>query len=132
MSAVEQIAQEKYRDEVVARWGKEAWSKGQSWWTALGELGQKAFMVEGTGLRTGYAGALTSGLAADSAEVAALVERHRTWISQAWGGVTPTIDQFRGLADMYVSDERFSRHYGGTDGANVVRDAIYAWTTNHN
>jgi hypothetical protein len=89
-------------------------------------------MVEGTGLRTGYADALASGLAADSAEVAALVERHRIWISQAWGGAAPTIDQFRGLADVYVADERFSRHYGGNDGANFVRDAIYAWTNTHN
>ena len=57
-----------------------------------------------------------------------VVERHRVWISQAWGGIEPTAEQFRGLADMYVADERFARHYGGADGANFVRDAIYAWT----
>jgi hypothetical protein len=28
---------------------------------------------------------------------------------------------------MYVADERFSRHYGGIDGASYVRDAIVAW-----
>ena len=133
MSAAEQFDNEQYRDEVVERWGKDAWSNGQSWWKSLGELGQKAFMAEGTALRNGYTEALAAGLGVDSDVVVNLVERHRTWISQAWGGVEPTAEQFRGLADMYVADERFARHYGGADGANFVRDAIYTWTesTNH-
>ena len=84
-------------------------------------------MAEGTALRTGYTEARDQGLAVDSDVVVSLVERHRVWISQAWGGVEPTAEQFRGLADMYVADERFARHYGGADGANFVRDAIYAW-----
>ena len=129
MSAVESFDNEQYRDEVVERWGQEAWATGQSWWKSLGELGQKAFMAEGTALRTGYTEALANGLAVDSEVVVALFERHRTWIGQAWGGVEPTNEQFRGLADMYVTDERFARHYGGPDGANFVRDAIYAWTS---
>ncbi len=133
MSAAEQFDNEQYRDEVVERWGKDAWTTGQSWWKSLGELGQKAFMAEGTALRTGYTEAQGLGLSVDSDVVIELVERHRTWISQAWGGVAPTAEQFRGLADMYVADERFARHYGGADGANFVRDAIYAWTENtHN
>lgn len=129
MSAAEQFDNEQYRDEVVERWGASAWTTGQSWWKSLGELGQKAFMAEGTALRTGYTEARDAGEAIDSDVVVALVERHRVWIAQAWGGVAPTAEQFRGLADMYVADERFARHYGGADGANFVRDAIYAWTT---
>jgi hypothetical protein len=133
VSAAEQFDNEQYRDEVVERWGKDAWATGQSWWKSLGELGQKAFMAEGTALRTEYTEALNNGLPVDSDVVIELVERHRTWIAQAWSGVAPTAEQFRGLADMYVADERFARHYGGADGANFVRDAIYAWTeTTHN
>lgn len=133
MANAEQFNNEQYRDEVVERWGQDAWAKGQSWWKALGELGQKAFLAEGTALRTGYCDAFAQGIAVDSDVVVALVERHRVWISQAWGGVEPTSEQFRGLADMYVADERFARHYGGTAGATYVRDAIYAWTTSvHN
>jgi hypothetical protein len=128
VSAAEQFDNEQHRDEVVERWGQDAWSNGQSWWKSLGELGQKAFMAEGTALRTGYTEARDQGLAVDSDVVVALVERHRVWITQAWGGVEPTAEQFRGLADMYIADERFARHYGGADGANFVRDAIYAWT----
>ena len=64
-------------DEVVERWGKDAWSNGQSWWKSLGELGQKAFMAEGTALRTGYTEARDQGLAVDSDVVVSLVERHR-------------------------------------------------------
>ncbi|MEY4396262.1 MAG: hypothetical protein RLZZ40_18 [Actinomycetota bacterium] len=128
MSAAEQFNNEQHRDEVVERWGQDAWTRSSSWWKALGELGQKAFMAEGTALRTGYTDAREQGLAVDSEAVVALVERHRVWISQAWGGIDPTAEQFRGLADMYVADERFARHYGGHDGASYVRDAIYAWT----
>lgn len=128
MSAAEQFDNEQYRDEVVERWGKDAWSNGQSWWKSLGELGQKAFMAEGNALRTGYTEARDQGLDIRSDLVVDLVERHHLWISQSWGGVEPSAEQFRGLADMYVADERFARHYGGADGANFVRDAIYAWT----
>ena len=30
----------------------------------------------------------------------------------------------RGLAEMYVADERFAANYGGTAGATFVRDAL--------
>lgn len=128
MPAAEQFDNEQHRDEVVERWGQDAWTRSSSWWTALGELGQKSFITEGTALRASYTEAREAGLAVDSDIVVALVERHRVWISQAWGGVAPTNEQFRGLADMYVADERFARHYGGTESAAYVRDAIHAWT----
>ena len=121
MSALESFDHEQYRDEVVDQWGQEAWSRGQSWWKNLGELGQKSFLAEGSALRSGYASALSAGLT--------IVERHRVWITQAWGGSAPTAEQFRGLADMYVADERFARHYGGPENATFVRDAIHAWTS---
>ncbi len=129
MSALESFDHEQYRDEVVDQWGQEAWSRGQSWWKNLGELGQKSFLAEGAALRSGYASALSEGHTIDSEPVVELVERHRVWITQAWGGAAPTAEQFRGLADMYVADERFARHYGGVENAVFVRDAIHAWTT---
>ena len=50
------------------------------------------------------------------------------WIATAWGGVEPDPEQIRGLAQMYVDDERFASHYGGPDGARYVRDALFAAT----
>lgn len=132
MSGLEHFDHEQHRDEVVGQWGQEAWSRGQSWWKNLGELGQKSFLAEGASLRNGYADALAAGHSIDSEGVVALVERHIVWISQAWGGVTPSHEQLHGLADMYVADERFARHYGGHDNATFVRDAIHAWTTRTN
>jgi len=32
----------------------------------------------------------------------------------------------RGLAEMYVADERFAANYGGVEGATFVRDALLA------
>ena len=65
-------------------------------------------------------------------EAQAIAKRQFDWLSSIPG--TPrgpagaSRDYFVGLADMYVADDRFARHYGGADGANFVRDAIYAWT----
>jgi hypothetical protein len=32
-----------------------------------------------------------------------------------------------GIADTYVSDDRFAINYGGTDGSTFVRDAMHAY-----
>ena len=36
-------------------------------------------------------------------------------------------DYYTGLAEMYVSDERFAKNYGGVEGATFVRDAMLAF-----
>ena len=48
---------------------------------------------------------------------AGLAARHTEWIAVGWGGRPVTADELRGLAEMYVADDRFSRHYGGAVGA---------------
>jgi hypothetical protein len=32
-----------------------------------------------------------------------------------------------GIADTYVTDDRFAINYGGTDGATFVRDTMHAY-----
>lgn len=36
-----------------------------------------------------------------------------------------------GLGDMYVADPRFGANYGGTAGAEFVRDALRAYADTH-
>jgi MerR family transcriptional regulator, thiopeptide resistance regulator len=72
------------------------------------------------------ASCLREGLNADSERARAAAERHRahidTWFYPC------SYDMQVGLADMYVADERFARHYDEREPglAAYVRDAIYA------
>lgn len=51
--------------------------------------------------------------------------KHREWLSFTWPTYTP--EAHRGLAEMYVADERFASYYndrGGEGAAVALRDAI--------
>ena len=127
MHAVPDFNHDDHRDEVVERWGESAWTKSNGWWKRLTQAERDAFLGEGVALKNEYLEALAAGLSVSDEVVVALVVRHRAWIAQGWGGTVPTDEQFLGLAQMYVADERFARNYGGTEGASYVRDAIVAW-----
>ncbi len=129
MSVVPLFNHDDHRDEVVERWGAKAWSQSASWWKHLNAIGRESFLAEGVNLKVEYLEAKAAGLPVTDDVVIALVLRHRTWVTQGWGGIEPTVEQFIGLGQMYVADERFARHYGGVDGASYVRDAIVAWAT---
>jgi hypothetical protein len=98
-----------------------------SCWKHINAIGREEFLAEGVALKVEYLEAKAAELPVTDASVVALVLRHRTWITQGWGGIEPTAEQFIGLGQMYVADERFARHYGGVEGASYVRDAILAW-----
>jgi hypothetical protein len=129
VSVIPLFSHDDYRGEVVERWGGKAWSQSSSWWKRLDAIGREAFLAEGVALKVEYLDAKDAGLSVTNEVVTALVIRHRTWITQGWGGIEPTAEQFIGLGQMYVADERFARHYGGVEGASYVRDAIVAWVT---
>lgn len=131
MHAVPNFDHDDHRDEVVERWGEAAWSRSNGWWKQLSAEGRDAFLAEGVALKSDYLEAKALGLPVTAPTVTAIVDRHRAWIAQGWGGVDPTDAQFAGLAEMYVSDERFARNYGGVDGATYVRDAILARIAQH-
>lgn len=129
MSVVPLFHHDDHRDEVVERWGSKAWTTSNSWWKNLGAIGREQFLAEGVDLKVEYLEAQSAGLPVTDDVVTALVVRHRDWITQGWGGIEPTAEQFIGLGQMYVADDRFARHYGGAAGATYVRDAILAWVT---
>lgn len=128
MSVVPLFHHDDHRDEVVERWGSTAWTTANSWWKKIGAIGREQFLAEGVALKVEYLDAHSRGIAVTDDVVVALVLRHRDWVSQGWGGVEPSPEQFIALGNMYVTDERFARHYGGVEGASFVRDAIVAWS----
>ncbi len=121
-----------YEDEVIERWGADAYATSDAWWRGLGKDGQRAFTERSRKLGEDWAAAAASGIDPASDEAQALAARHAKWLGSIPG--TPGAERGRppkeyvvGLAEMYVADPRFAKSYGGPDGATFVRDALVAY-----
>jgi MerR family transcriptional regulator, thiopeptide resistance regulator len=115
-----------YKEEVVERWGADAYRAGDAWWRARTADEKKEYQDAHTRIAADYASAMAAGDAADSASVQAIVARHVDWLNLAaeFTGGPITADRLRYYGDMYVGDPRFAANYGGLEGAEFVRDAF--------
>ncbi len=125
--ALDGFDQSQYEQEVTERWGADAWKRGQDWWKRMSADDKRRFQQEHRDVAAGYAAAREAGESVDSERVQALVERHYRWVGAGWQTAEPDVEMFAGLGDMYVADERFAANYGGTEGAEYVRDAMRAF-----
>jgi DNA-binding transcriptional MerR regulator len=120
-----------YKEEVEARWGKDAYAKGDTWWRGMSDAERKAWTDRSGRLMTDWVAASQAGVAADGAEAQALAQRQFDWLSSANGGQQVSYGYFTGLGEMYVADPRFGANYGGDAGASFVRDAMKAYAEKH-
>ncbi|WP_067574396.1 MerR family transcriptional regulator [Nocardia acidivorans] len=120
-----------YRDEVIERWGKDAWESGDRWWRSMTDAEQKAHVQAHTDIAADYGRAHAAGLAVDSAQVQAIVQRHYDWVTIGWQGRRPNAEYFTNLGEMYVADPRFAANYDrhGAGTTEFVRDAMAAYAT---
>lgn len=120
-----------HREEVERRWGKEAYARGDRWWTSMSEGERGDWRARTARLGADWTAAAASGVAPDSPEARDLARRHVEWLSSVPGtpgaGGEPVREYVLGLADMYVEDERFAANYGGRAGAEFVRNALRAY-----
>ncbi|GAA2437687.1 MerR family transcriptional regulator [Streptomyces macrosporus] len=116
----------RYKDEVIERWGRDAYEKGDRWWRSLSEDEKKEFMRRQADIAADFARAHQAGLAPDSDEAQAITRRHYEWVALGWQGRRPTAEQFAGLGRMYVDDPRFAAGYDrhGEGTAAYIRDAM--------
>lgn len=116
----------RHRDEVVQRWGREAWGSGDRWWRSLGAADRLAFQREHEEIAAAYGAAHAAGTPADADAVQEIVRRHHEWVALGWQGRRPTAEAFTGLGAMYVDDPRFAVGYDryGDGTAAYVRDAM--------
>jgi DNA-binding transcriptional MerR regulator len=119
----------RYKDEVEQRWGADAYRRSDAWWRSL-TAEQKAEW-KGLAQRLGedWIAAAETGIDPASDEAQELAQRQFDWLrgipgTPGGGGAGPTKEYFVGLAEMYVADDRFAANYGGTSGAEFVRDAM--------
>ncbi|MBF6483756.1 MerR family transcriptional regulator [Nocardia otitidiscaviarum] len=119
----------RYKDEVIEKWGREAYESGDRWWRGLSEADKQAFQQTQLDIAADYGRAHAAGLPVDSAEVQAITQRHYEWVTVGWQGRRPKAEAFVGLGEMYVADPRFAVNYDkhGAGTAAYVRDAMKAY-----
>jgi len=117
---------ENYETEAEQRWGNtEAWKQSQQRTAKLGKKEWTELKEAGDDLNRRMAAAMAAGTAADSSEAMDLAEEHRAGIGRFYDC---SHEMHRGLADMYLADERFTRNYEDVAPglAQWVHDAIHA------
>lgn len=126
-----------YEEEVAQRWGRDAQKRSSAWWKTRSLEERAAFQREVTELNAAWVAAARAGEAPDSPVAQELAARHVAWLTSAPGVPGAASDAFaeyvRGLADMYVMDDRFRVNYTGDSledvphGPELVRDALHFW-----
>lgn len=118
---------EAHAEEAKERWGDtEAFRESQRRAAAYGVEEWREIKAAGEEIEAGLAAALAAGESSHSDAAMDLAERHRAHISRWFYECKPEIH--RGLAEMYVADPRFTKHYDDRAPglAAYVRDAILA------
>jgi MerR family transcriptional regulator, thiopeptide resistance regulator len=111
--------------EAEQRWGNtDAYRESTRRTSAYSKDDWLRIRSEADAITRDFAAAMRAGHPADSAEALAAARAHRAHIAQTYYALTP--EMHRGLAEMYVADERFSRTYDEVAPglAQYVRDAV--------
>jgi len=99
-----------YEDEVRSRWGDtEAYKESARRAQAYSEEAWLQIRRESSEIVRDLGAAMRAGSPADGPAARALAERHREHISRWFYPCSPQMH--RGLAEMYIADERFTRTY---------------------
>lgn len=115
-----QEIREKYGEKTVAASNKHFAGMSEADFDAMQEMAARLQELLTEAMATGDAGGETA------LAVAAL---HKKWLSYTWLTYSP--EAHRGLAQMYVDDERFTAYYdkaSGKGAAAFLRDAIHNFT----
>lgn len=113
--------------EAQERWGDtDAWTQSRARTASYGKQDWVAIKADTDAVNDGLATALRSGAPATSEVAMDAAEAHRRHLER-WFYDVPTA-MHRGLGDLYVADERFTRTYEDVAPglAQFARDAIYA------
>jgi MerR family transcriptional regulator, thiopeptide resistance regulator len=124
---------DRYKDEVISRWGEHAFRASNDWWHAKSLEQQLAWKQDRDNLVAAWIVAWKAGVSPTSERAQSLAARHVQWLREIPG--TPTaegdrdrsIEMVKGLGHMYVNDPGFATTYHGVEGAAFVRDALHEY-----
>jgi DNA-binding transcriptional MerR regulator len=126
----------RYKEEVEQRWGKDAYARGDAWWRSMSATDKAAWQARVNDLQRDWAALAAAHADPAGVEAQDVAARHVAWLRGIPG--TPSappathIKQYViGLGEMYVADPRFSANYGGTTGAEFVRDTLRVYADAH-
>jgi DNA-binding transcriptional MerR regulator len=120
---------DEYADEARDRWGDtDAYRQSAQRTASYSKDDWLRIKAEGDAVTQRFADLFTAGASADGPQAAAAVREHREHISRWFYDCSPQMQ--RGLAEMYVADDRFRRTYDDrAQGlAQWIHDAILAET----
>ncbi|MCW2679030.1 MAG: tipA [Frankiales bacterium] len=113
--------------EAHGRWGQtDAWKQSHARTSSYSKQDWLRVQAEMADVQERLAAALSAGLPASSPEAQSLAEEHRQHISRSYYDCSP--EMHVALAQMYLSDERFTAHYERVAPglAQYVHDAVQA------
>jgi len=122
---------EDYETEAEQRWGdSDAWRQSRARTSKLTKQQWIEIKEAGDDLNGRLAAAMTGGAATDGIQAMDLAEEHRRAIETFYDCSYP---MHRGLGDMYLADERFTRTYEDVAPGLTqwLRDAIHANADRH-
>ena len=100
---------EEWETEAQERWGDtEAWRQSQARTATFTKGDWVRYRADTDALHSRLVDGFAAGYAPDSPEAMALAEEHRQWVGQMYD-CSP--EMHRGLAEMYLADERFTKTY---------------------
>ncbi len=99
----------KYKNEAQARWGHtDAYKQSTERVKKMGKEGLEKAGREGQDITKRISECFINGLAPENTETQKLIEKHFNWLANFY---EPNLEIYKGLAEMYVADERFKKHY---------------------
>ena len=122
-----------YKEEVIDRWGKDAYERSDSWYRSLSNEEKERFQQDQLDIATDFAEAKKAGEAPQSDAAQAVAKRLYRWVTLAWQGKEPSAEAFTALGEMYVADTRFTANYEGygEGTARFIRDAMKVYADRH-
>ena len=122
-----------HRDEVVQRWGAEAYATSDAWWRGQTDEQRAAWHQDARQLVADWVQAAADQVDPASPRAQELAARQVAWVSAIPGtpgtAAEPSLPYVLGLGDLYVTDPRFTATYGDLHGAELVRDALHVWAS---
>jgi ribonuclease BN (tRNA processing enzyme) len=115
---------DKYAEEARSRWGNtDAYRQSQERVRKMGKEGMKKVREESDRLTEEIAKMMKAGHKADSKPVQRLIAGHYEGLRAFY---EPNPEMYRGLAEMYIADDRFKAHYEkfATGLAQFMHDAM--------
>ena len=119
--------EEDYTEEAKQRWGSDStYMKSQRNWDSYSPEKREAIKAKGQQLSTRII-YLAAENTIESTEVHEAVQEYRDYFDTYF--YTTTLERFRALAEMWVSDERFAKNYNRyhPQGAELISKAVIAY-----